>query len=136
MPATSDREGSVKSGNVFKFGDQLVGSDMSVLEFLVGVVLCRNGPSTSAAVSLEIGSWLDDDIGAAQLLAPLRSIVDRGWVALEDGLYSIIEPGIDAVRQFYAAMIRMLDHGKRFLDVALFMSLVKVFERSGVNETR
>ena len=39
--------------------------------------------------------------------------------------------GIEALRGFYAAMVRMLDAGRRLLDVAVFLSLIKEFERNG-----
>lgn len=35
------------------------------------------------------------------------------------------------MRTFYSALVRMLDGERRLLDVAVFMSLIKEFERSG-----
>jgi hypothetical protein len=47
------------------------------------------------------------------------------------GTYTIAEAGSEALSGFYSALVRLLDGGRRLLDVAVFMSLIKEFERSG-----
>lgn len=104
--------------------------DMSVIEFLVGMALCRSGPSTSTAIAGEVSRWLDCKVRVAELQPSLTSITSRGWVHLDAGTYVIADTGIEAVKGFYAAVIRLLDRGQRFLDVGVFMSIMKDFERS------
>lgn len=104
--------------------------DMSVTEFLVGMALCRSGPSTSTAIAGEVSGWLDCKVRVAELQPSLASITSRGWVHLDAGTYVIADTGSEAVKGFYAAVIRLLDRGQRFLDVGVFMSIMKDFERS------
>ncbi len=104
--------------------------DMSVIEFLVGMALCRSGPSTSTAIAGEVSGWLDCKVRVAELQPSLTSITSRGWVHLDAGTYVIADTGIEAVKGVYAAVIRLLDRGQRFLDVGVFMSIMKDFERS------
>lgn len=104
--------------------------DMSVIEFLVGMALCRSGPSTSTAIAGEVLGWLDCKVRGAELQPSLTSITSRGWVHLDAGTYVIADTAIEAVKGFYAAVIRLLDRGQRFLDVGVFMSIMKDFERS------
>ena len=110
--------------------------DMSVIEFLVGMALCRSGPSTSTAIAGEVSGWLDCKVRVAELQPSLTSITSRGWVHLDAGTYVIADTGIEAVKGFYAAVIRLLDRGQRFLDVGVFMSIMKDFERSLDHEDR
>ena len=55
----------------------------------------------------------------------------RGWASLEAGTYTLSEAGAAALTPFTHALVRMLDGGRRLLDLAVFMSLIKEFERSG-----
>ncbi len=123
-------------GNVVSLGRHGLVPDFPVIAFLVGMALCRCGPSTSARIAREVSDWLDCDVRALELAGSFAELADRGWVRLEAGSYAITQAGTDAVKGVYAAMIRLLDRGQRFLDVGVFMSIMKDFERSSANEDR
>ncbi len=110
--------------------------DMSVIEFLVGMVLCRCGPSSSTVIAREVSGWLDCKLRVAEIRPTLASVTARGWVRADAGVYAIADSGSEAVKGVYAAVIRLLDRGQRFLDVGVFMSIMKDFERSFDHEVR
>ncbi len=114
--------------NVLFLGKGRVVADMSVMEFFVGMALCRKGPLSRAQVAGDVSRWFDGPIGAADLKIPLAGLVARGWARFEAGLYWIGDDGIEAVRGFYAGMVRLLDGGRGLLDVAVMLSLVREFE--------
>lgn len=120
--------------NVVTLGRHRLVPDFPVIDFLVGMALCRCGPSTSSSIAGQVSDWLDCKVRAAHLGRALDGLVGRDWVALEAGRYAITQNGIDAVKGVYAAMIRLLDRGQRFLDVGVFMSIMKDFERSANHE--
>jgi hypothetical protein len=105
---------------------------MTVLEFCVGMALARKGPLTASGIAAEISAWFDHPVRARSLGAQLDAIVRRGA-----GRGSRREPTRSPkpearrCRGFYCALVRLLDGGRRLLDVAVFMSLIKEFERSG-----
>lgn len=110
--------------------------DMSVIEFLVGMALCRCGPCSSTVIAREVSGWLDCKLRVAELAPSLASVTARGWVRVDAGIYAIADSGSEAVKGVYAAVIRLLDRGQRFLDVGVFMSIMKDFERSPDHEDR
>jgi len=110
------------------FGKASVWPEMTVMEFLVGMSLCRRGPLSSAGVAADVSKWFDKAVEAVELMPSLMGIVERGWAKVEAGLFAIVESGIDAIRGFYAVMVRLLDGGRGLLDVAVLMSLVREFE--------
>lgn len=120
--------------NVVVLGRHGLVPDFPVIDFLVGMALCRCGPSTSSSIAGQVSDWLDCKVRSAHLGRALDGLVGRDWVALEAGRYAITQKGIDAVKGVYAAMIRLLDRGQRFLDVGVFMSIMKDFERSANHE--
>ncbi len=120
--------------NVVTLGRHGLVPDFPVIDFLVGMALCRCGPSTSSSIAGQVSDWLDCKVRSAHLGRALDSLVGRDWVALDAGRYAITQNGIDAVKGVYAAMIRLLDRGQRFLDVGVFMSIMKDFERSAKHE--
>ena len=79
-------------------------------------------PRTSHDSSAHVISL--SDVGVATDMTVLEFCV-------EAGTYTLSETGTEALRGFYSALVRMLDGGRRLLDVAVFMSLIKEFERSG-----
>ncbi len=109
---------------------------MSVIEFLVGMALCRCGPSSSTVIAREVAGWLNCSLRVAELAPSLAAVTARGWVRADAGVYAIADSGIEAVKGVYAAVIRLLDRGQRFLDVGVFMSIMKDFERSHDHEDR
>lgn len=123
-------------GSLITLGQHGLIPEMSVIEFLVGVALCRCGPANSTVIASEISGWLDCKVRVAELRPSLASMTARGWVRLDAGNYAISEIGSEAVKGVYAAVIRLLDRGQRFLDVGVFMSIMKDFERSPIHEDR
>lgn len=119
------------SGNVLAFGHHALPCDMTVVEFLVGMTLARRGPLTSTAIAREVSSWLGKELRVAELRPALFGLVQHQWASAEAGSYILSEDGIEALRGPYVALVRMLDGGRRLLDVAIFLSLIKDFERSG-----
>ena len=114
--------------NVLFLGKGRMVTDMSVMEFFVGMALCRKGPLSDAQVAHDVSRWFDGPIGSLDLNQPLGAIVARGWARREQGLYWICEEGIEAVRGFYVGMVRLLDGGRGLLDVAVMLSVVREFE--------
>ena len=106
--------------------------DMSVIEFLVGLALCRCGPSTSTAIAREVSGWLDCKASGSPSCKPsLTSMTARGWVRLDAGTYAIADSGDRGMcRAVYVGCHPPARRGQRFLDVGVFMSIVKDFERS------
>lgn len=122
--------------NVVNLGKHGLISDILVTDFLVGMALCRCGPSNPTQMAKEMSGWLECDVKAAALGQSLARGIERGWVRREAGIYAITQAGMDAVKGVYAAVIRLLDRGQRFLDVGVFMSIMKDFERSLEHEDR
>ena len=114
--------------NVLFIGKGRMTADMSVMEFLVGMALCRKGPLPGSEVARDVARWFDCPIGVAQVRGALSGLIGRGWARLEQGLYWIGEDGIEAVRGFYVGMVRLLDGGRGLLDVAVMLSMVREFE--------
>jgi hypothetical protein len=127
MPRTSHDS----SAHVISLSDVGVATDMTVLEFCVGMALARRGSLTAREIAGEISTWLDKPVQSRALNGQLKAIAARGWASLEAGNYTLSDAGTEALRGFYSALVRMLDGGRRLLDVAVFMSLIKEFERSG-----
>ena len=127
MPRTSPESGA----SVVVLSDVGVANDMTVLEFCVGMALARRGSLTAREIAVEVSTWLDKPVRCRALNSQLKAIAARGWARLEAGTYTLSEGGTEALRGFYSALVRMLDGGRRLLDVAVFMSLIKEFERSG-----
>ena len=127
MPRTSPDS----SAHVVALSDVGVTPDMTVLEFCVGMALARRGSLTAREIAVEVSTWLDKPVRCRALNGQLKAIAARGWASLEAGTYTLSETGTEALRGFYSALVRMLDGGRRLLDVAVFMSLIKEFERSG-----
>lgn len=124
-------EAAKTPGNVLAFGHHSLACDMSAMEFLVGIALARRRPLTSTAIARKVASWLGKELRVAELRPALLGIVQRQWANAEAGSYTLGKDGIEALRGPYAALVRMLDGGRRLLDVAVFLSLIKHFERSG-----
>lgn len=120
-------EGSMDE-NVLFLGKGRMVSDMSVMEFFIGMALCRRGPLSGAQLAHDVSRWFDGPIGMLDLNGPLDVIVGRGWVRFEQGLFWVCDEGIEAVRGFYVGMVRLLDGGRGLLDVAVMLSLVREFE--------
>ena len=127
MPRISPDSGA----RVVALSDVGAPTDMTVLEFCVGMALARRGSLTAREIAGEISTWLDKPVRCRALNSQLKAIAARGWARLEAGTYTLSEAGTEALRGFYSALVRMLDGGRRLLDVAVFMSLIKEFERSG-----
>ncbi|MGC1470781.1 MAG: hypothetical protein WA793_15500 [Sphingorhabdus sp.] len=81
-----------------------------------------------------MSGWLDCEVKAAAISQSLAGVLERGWVHRDEGVYAITQSGLDAMKGVYAAVIRLLDRGQRFLDVGVFMSIMKDFERSSTRE--
>lgn len=127
MPRTSPES----SAHVVALSDVGVATDMTVLEFCVGMALARRGSLTAREIAGEVSTWLDKPVRCRALNGQLKAMAARDWASLEAGTYTLSEAGSEALRGFYSALVRMLDGGRRLLDVAVFMSLFKEFERSG-----
>ena len=61
----------------------------------------------------------------------LQALLGRDWAALDVGAYSSREAVSYALIHFTHALVRMLDGDRHLLDLAVFTSLIKEFERSG-----
>ena len=135
MPRTSPEPGRnpvpADASRVIAFGAYDAAPDLTVLEFCVGMALARKGPLTARGIAAEISTWFDHPVRARSLRNQLEAIVRRGWARLEAGTYTIAEAGCEALSGFYCALVRLLDGGRRLLDLGVFMSLIKEFERSG-----
>lgn len=105
-------------------------AEMTVFEFLAGMVLCRLGSSTSTVVADEVSRWTERSVPVAEIYPSLTMLVERGWASLEAGIYSILQSGMDAIAAFYAISLRVLDRGQKLLDVGLFMSIMKTQEET------
>jgi hypothetical protein len=103
-------------------------ADMTVFEFLSAVALARLGPSTTGAVAREVSIWTEDKVLAADIFPSLGSLVERGWAHKDDQGYHLDDDGLHAVASFYAITLRVLDRGKKLLDVNLYFSLLKQSE--------
>jgi hypothetical protein len=128
MPRTSPEPDRIPvpegASRVIAFGAYDAAPDLTVLEFCVGMALARKGPLTARGIAAEISAWFDHPVRARSLRNQLEAIVRRGWARLEAGTYTIAEAGSEALAGFYCALVRLLDLG-------VFMSLIKEFERSG-----
>jgi hypothetical protein len=124
----------VARDNVVMLGRHGLVPDFPVIDFLVGMALCRSGPTTLNGIAVQVSGWLDCQVRGVHLGGSLSNLIGRDWVELDADLYAITQNGIDAVKGVYAAMIRLLDRGQRFLDVGVFMSIMKDFERSANHE--
>jgi hypothetical protein len=139
MPRTSPEPGRNRpkhaamppTASVVTLSDFGAVADISVLEFCVGMALARHGPLTAREVAAELSLWLGKPVPSRALQRQLKALSSRGWARLDAGTYTLLEVGSEALRGFYSALVRMLDGGRRLLDVAVFMSLIKEFERSG-----
>ena len=139
MPRTSPEPGRNRpkhaamtpAASVVTLSDFGAAADISVLEFCIGMALARRGGLTASEIASEVSTWLDKPVRCSALNGQLKAIAARGWARLEAGTYTLSEAGTEALRGFYSALVRMLDGGRRLLDVAVFMSLIKEFERSG-----
>jgi hypothetical protein len=134
MPRTSPESGRhpVPEGGarVSACGAYDAAPDMTVLEF----ASAWRSPAGPAHRARDRGR----DLGLARQAGPrarlgassrpFRRGAGRGS---RPGTYTLSEAGSEALRGFYSALVRMLDGGRRLLDVAVFMSLIKEFERSG-----
>ncbi|MFQ3896858.1 hypothetical protein [Sphingobium sp. R-7] len=106
-------------------------ADISMVEFFLGMALSRRAPQSSGELAAELSVWFDRPVRARALNGPLDAMLGRGWVAPDAGTYTLSEAGTAALTPFTHALVRMLDGGRRLLDLAVFMSLIKEFERSG-----
>ncbi|WP_214647788.1 hypothetical protein [Novosphingobium aerophilum] len=106
-------------------------ADMSVVEFCLGMALSRRAPQSAGELAAELSAWFDRQVRSRAIKAPLEAMLGRGWVAHGCGTYTLSETGTAALTPFTHALVRMLDGGRRLLDLAVFMSLIKEFERSG-----
>ncbi|SLK08119.1 hypothetical protein SAMN06295987_107124 [Novosphingobium mathurense] len=106
-------------------------ADMSMVEFCLGMALARRAPQSAGELAAEVSAWFDRPVRPRALNAPLDAMLGRGWVAPGAGTYTLSEAGLAALTPFTHALVRMLDGGRRLLDLAVFMSLIKDFERSG-----
>lgn len=106
-------------------------TDISMVEFFLGMALSRRAPQSVGELAAELSAWFDRPVRARALKAPLDAMLGRGWIALGAGIYTLSEAGTAALTPFTHALVRMLDGGRRLLDLAVFMSLIKEFERSG-----
>ncbi len=132
MPRTSPETVQPRApASVIAHGSFGAAPDMTVLEFCAGMALARHGPLSAREIAGEVSAWLGQPIRTRALRTQLSALVSRGWAELEAGTYRLAEAGTAALRGFYSALVRMLDGGRRLLDVAVFMSLIKEFERSG-----
>lgn len=105
-------------------------ADMTVFEFLAGMVLCRHGASSSTLVADEVSRWTERSVAVAEIFPSLTKLVSRGWALLDGGSYVILQAGMDAISSFYAISLRVLDRGQNLLDVGLYMSIMKKVEES------
>ena len=140
MPRTSPELGPILRGqpardssgaSVVALSEVGSTADMTVLEFCIGMALARRGSLTAREIAGEVSTWLDKPVRCRMLNGQLKTIAARGWARLEAGTYTLSEAGTEVLRGFYSALVRMLDGGRRLLEVAVFMSLIKEFERSG-----
>lgn len=106
-------------------------ADMSMVEFCLGMALSRRAPQSAGELAAEVSAWFDRPVRARSLKAPLEAMLGRGWLAPDAGTYTLSDAGTAALTPFTHALVRMLDGGRRLLDLAVFMSLIKEFERSG-----
>lgn len=106
-------------------------ADISMVEFFLGMALSRRAPQSSGELAAEVSVWFDRPVRARALKAPLEAMLGRGWVAPDAETYTLSEAGTAALTPFTHALVRMLDGGRRLLDLAVSMSLIKEFERSG-----
>ncbi len=120
--------GGKMDDNVLFVGKGRIVADMSVMEFFVGMALCRKGPMSGAQVATDVSRWFDRPVGVPELKVPLEGVVARGWARFEQDLYWIGDEGIEAVRGFYVGLVRLLDGGRGLLDVAVMLSIVREFE--------
>lgn len=116
--------------NIVTLGKRGIAADMTVVEFLVGMALTRGGAMSPRDLAHAVSAWLGKPVRSAALGPALAALKARGWVHCAAGTYTICEEGIEALRGFYSAIVRMLDGGRRLLDVAVFLSLIKAFERN------
>ena len=100
-----------------------------VMEFLVGMALCRKGPSTTSEVWRETSPLFDGRLAQASALEALRSIEGRGWAKSSDCAFAITEAGAEVMELFFCGMVRLLDAGRGLLDVSVLTSIVREFER-------
>ena len=106
-------------------------ADMSMVEFCLGMALSRRAPQSAGELAAEVSAWFDRPVRSRAIKAPLEAMLGRGWVAPDAETYTLSEAGTAALTPFTHALVRMLDGGRRLLDLAVFMSLIKEFERSG-----
>lgn len=120
-----------RPAKLLAFGHHAFPCDMSVVEFLAGMALARHGPLTLAGIAREVSTWLGKELRAGELRPAVAGLARRQWASETAGAWTLSDEGTEALRGPYVALVRMLDGGRRLLDVAVFLSLIKEFERSG-----
>jgi len=136
MPPTSPSDGgtsppSEPGATVIPLSAVGALADISMVEFFLGMALSRRAPQSLGELAAELSVWFDRPVRARALKAPLEAMLGRGWVAPGTGTYTLSDAGTAALTPFTHALVRMLDGGRRLIDLAVFMSLIKEFERSG-----
>lgn len=121
--------GEPSGDNVFMFGSAGGPPAIAVMEFLVGMALCRRGGSTTSEVCRETSRLFDARLEQSVGHDALRSIERRGWAQSSDAVFSITESGIVVMETIFLAMVRLLDGGRGLLDVSVLTSIVREFER-------
>ncbi|NBW75747.1 MAG: hypothetical protein EBR34_08100 [Sphingomonadaceae bacterium] len=119
------------SGNVLQFGKRAAAPPLSVMEFLVGMALCRRGGSTSSQIRKETSRLFDASVEEGAIMEALVGIEGRGWASRSGREFAIAETGVEVMQTFFTAMVRLLDGGRGLLDVSVLTSIVREFERKG-----
>lgn len=121
--------GEPSGENVLTFGSRGALPAMAVMEFLVGMALCRRGGSTTSQVCRETARLFDARLDQSIGHNALKSIERRGWAQSSEAVFSITESGIEVMETIFLAMVRLLDGGRGLLDVSVLTSIVREFER-------
>ena len=116
--------GAAVQGNVSPMAKAGSPPAILIMEFLVGMALCRKGSLTTTEV------WLFDvSVAQVSALEALRSIEGRGWAKSSDLCFTITDAGVEVMEMFFCGMVRLLDAGRGLLDVSVLTSIVREFER-------
>ena len=121
--------GAAVQGNVSPMAKAGSPPAILIMEFLVGMALCRKGSLTTTEVWRETARLFDVSVAQVSALEALRSIEGRGWAKSSDLCFTITDAGVEVMEMFFCGMVRLLDAGRGLLDVSVLTSIVRECHR-------
>ncbi|MBB5712344.1 hypothetical protein [Sphingomonas xinjiangensis] len=101
--------------------------DMTVLELATFLRTYRSGvPSSTGEIAATLGSWFRCDIDLGTVSGALSGMVSRGWLTSHASGFRATRAGRRHARGHLQGIVRMLDQGTNYFDVAVMMSMLGI----------